>query len=199
MRPISKLVSVSTFVATLLCVAFSPSDAMEKKAVNPVVVIETSMGNITVELFQDLAPKTVANFLEYVKAGFYSDTVFHRVIKGFMIQGGGLTSAMEQKPTRSPVENEASNGEKNVRGAVAMARTSDIHSATAQFFINTVNNPFLDHRSTSPDGFGYCVFGKVSAGMEVVDKIENTPTGNKGMYRDVPMQPVIIKGVKLKN
>ncbi|MFO7459429.1 MAG: peptidylprolyl isomerase [Desulfatiglandales bacterium] len=172
---------------------------MEKKAVNPVVVIETTTGNITVELFQDRAPKTAANFLEYVKTGFYSDTVFHRVIKGFMIQGGGLTSAMEQKPTRSPVENEASNGEKNVRGAVAMARTSEIHSATAQFFINTVNNPFLDHRSTSPDGFGYCVFGKVSAGMEVVDRIENTPTGSKGMHRDVPIQPVIIKGVQLKN
>lgn len=199
MKATAKLLCVLTFIATAFFVAFSVSGAMEKKAVNPVVVIETTMGNITVELFQDRAPKTAANFLEYVKTGFYSDTVFHRVIKGFMIQGGGLTSAMEQKPTRSPVENEASNGEKNVRGAVAMARTSEIHSATAQFFINTVNNPFLDHRSTSPDGFGYCVFGKVSAGMEVVDRIENTPTGSKGMHRDVPIQPVIIKGVQLKN
>jgi cyclophilin family peptidyl-prolyl cis-trans isomerase len=143
--------------------------------------------------------KTVANFLEYVNSGFYKDTIFHRVIKGFMIQGGGLTAGLEQKPTRPPVENEAANGEKNMRGAVAMARTSEIHSATAQFFINTVNNPFLDHRSNSPEGFGYCVFGRVTGGMEVVDKIESSATGNKGMQRDVPIQPVIIKDVRLKD
>jgi peptidyl-prolyl cis-trans isomerase B (cyclophilin B) len=171
---------------------------MEKNAVNPVVVMETSLGDITIELLQDSAPKTVANFLDYVKAGFYRDTIFHRVIKGFMIQGGGLTAGMEQKPTRPPVENEAANGQKNMRGTVAMARTGEIHSATAQFFINTVNNSFLDHRSNNPDGFGYCVFGKVTDGMEVVDKIENSPTGNKGMFRDVPVQPVIIKDVRLK-
>jgi peptidyl-prolyl cis-trans isomerase B (cyclophilin B) len=199
MRPITRLLFVLSFGATVCFVAFSSSGAMEKKAVNPVIVIETSMGDITIELLQDRAPKTVANFLEYMKAGFYKNTVFHRVIKGFMIQGGGLSAAMEQKPTRSPVRNEASNGEKNVRGAVAMARTSEIHSATSQFFINTVDNSFLDHRSTSPDGFGYCVFGRVTGGMEVVDMIASTPTGNKGMYRDVPIQPVIIRDVGLKD
>lgn len=167
---------------------------MDKKAANPVVILETSMGDITIELLRDRAPKTVANFLEYVNSGFYKDTIFHRVIKGFMIQGGGLTAGMEQKPTRPPVENEAANGEKNMRGAVAMARTSEIHSATAQFFINTVNNTFLDHRSNSPEGFGYCVFGRVTGGMEVVDKIESSATRN-----DVPIQPVIIKDVRLKD
>ena len=172
---------------------------MEKKAANPVIIIETSMGDITVELHQDRAPKTVANFLEYVKAGFYKDTVFHRVIKGFMIQGGGLTVDMKQKPTRPPIENEATNGERNERGTIAMARTSDVHSATAQFFINTVDNSFLDHRSKSPDRFGYCVFGKVKSGMEVVDKIESVATETKGMYRDVPVKPVIIKDVRIRN
>lgn len=198
MSLISRLLCVLTFIATVLLVAFSPSRAMEKNAVNPVVVMETSLGDITIELLQDSAPKTVANFLDYVKAGFYRDTIFHRVIKGFMIQGGGLTAGMEQKPTRPPLENEAANGQKNMRGTVAMARTGEIHSATAQFFINTVNNSFLDHRSNNPDGFGYCVFGKVTDGMEVVDKIENSPTGNKGMFRDVPVQPVSIKDVRLK-
>ena len=171
---------------------------MEKEILNPVVIVETSMGDITIELLKDRAPKTVANFLDYVKDGFYRDTIFHRVIKGFMMQGGGLTAAMEQKPTRPPIENEAADGEKNLSGAVAMARTSAIHSATAQFFINTVNNPFLDHRSDSPDGFGYCVFGRVTGGMDVVDKIESSATGNKGMHRDVPLQPVIIRDVRLK-
>lgn len=199
MRLITRRFLVLPFIATAMLVAFSGSGAMGKKAVNPVVVMETSMGDITIELFQDRAPKTVANFLEYVKAGFYKDTVFHRVIKGFMIQGGGLTAGLEQKPTQPPVENEAANGEKNLRGTLAMARTSEIHSATAQFFINTVNNAFLDHRSKSPDGFGYCVFGKVTGGMDVVDTIESSPTGNKGMYRDVPLNPVIIKDARLKN
>lgn len=198
MKAKAKLLCILTLVATIFCVAFSSSGAMEKEAQNPVVVIETSMGEITIELFQNRAPKTVANFLEYVSSGFYRDTIFHRVINGFMIQGGGLSAGMEQKPTRPPIENEAANGERNMRGAVAMARTSEIHSATAQFFINTVNNPFLDHRSTTPEGFGYCVFGKVTAGMEVVDEIETSPTGNKGIYRDVPIQPVIIKDVRLK-
>jgi len=195
----SRFLRVLTFIATAFFVAFSTSGAMEKKAANPVVVMETGMGDITVELLQDRAPKTVANFLEYVNTGFYKGTIFHRVIKGFMIQGGGLTPGMEQKPTRPPVENEASNGEKNMRGAVAMARTSEIHSATAQFFINTVHNTFLDHRSNSPEGFGYCVFGRVTGGMEVVDKIESSATGSKGMIRDVPIQPVIIKDVRLKD
>jgi len=186
------------FSAVALHVSFSQGAAMEKKAANPVVVLETSLGDITIELYQESAPKTVANFLEYVKSGFYKDTIFHRVIKGFMIQGGGLTSDMQQKPTRPPVENEAANGEKNLRGTIAMARTSEVHSATAQFFINTVNNAFLDHRSQSREGFGYCVFGKVTAGMDVVDKIENSATGTQGMYRDVPTSPIVIKNARLK-
>jgi len=185
-------------LAVALLMSFSQGAAMEKKAANPVVVLETSMGDITVELYQGSAPKTVANFLEYVKAGFYKDTIFHRVIKGFMIQGGGLDAQMKQKPTRPPIENEATNGEKNLRGTIAMARTADLNSATAQFFINTVNNAFLDHRTETRDGFGYCVFGKVIAGMDVVDKIESSPTGNTGMYRDVPKSPIVIKNVKVK-
>jgi cyclophilin family peptidyl-prolyl cis-trans isomerase len=185
-------------LAVALLMSFSQGAAMEKKAANPVVVLETSMGDITVELYQGSAPETVANFLEYVKAGFYKDTIFHRVIKGFMIQGGGLDAQMKQKPTRPPIENEATNGEKNLRGTIAMARTADLHSATAQFFINTVNNAFLDHRTETRDGFGYCVFGKVIAGMDVVDKIESSPTGNTGMYRDVPKSPIVIKNVKVK-
>ena len=179
--------------------ASSQGAAMEEKNINPSVIIETSMGNITVELQQDKAPKTVANFLEYVKTGYFKGTIFHRVIKGFMIQGGGLSADMKGKPTQSPIENEASNGLKNARGTIAMARTAEIHSATSQFFINTVDNSFLDHRSKSPDKFGYCVFGKVTSGMDVVDKIEGVQTETKGMYQNVPTKPVVITDVKLKN
>jgi peptidyl-prolyl cis-trans isomerase B (cyclophilin B) len=186
------------FAVMALLITFSQGAAMEKKAGNPVVILETSMGDITVELYEKSAPKTVANFLGYVKAGFFTDTIFHRVIKGFMIQGGGLTADMKQKPTQQPVENEAANGEKNLRGTIAMARTSEIHSATSQFFINTVDNSFLDHRAKTREGFGYCVFGKVIAGMDAVDKIESSPTGTTGMYRDAPTVPVIIKNVRLK-
>ncbi len=200
MTSLSKVIGTLTFAMVALSItALSTGAAMEKKAVNPVVIIETSMGDIAVELYQDKAPKTVANFLEYVKDGFYKDTVFHRVIKGFMIQGGGLTADMKQKSVRPSIQNEASNGEKNERGTIAMARTSDVHSATAQFFINTVNNPFLDHRTQSPDGFGYCVFGRVTSGMDVVDKIESVATSTKGVYRDVPVEPVIIKDVRIRN
>ena len=172
---------------------------MEEKKVNPSVIIETSLGNITVELSQDKAPKTVANFLEYVKTGYYKGTVFHRVIKGFMIQGGGLSADMKNKSTQSPIENEAPNGLKNARGTIAMARTAEIHSATSQFFINTVDNSSLDHRSKSPDKFGYCVFGKVTSGMDIVDKIEGVQTETKGMYQNVPTKPVVITDVQLKN
>jgi len=171
---------------------------MEQKATNPVVILETSLGDIEVELYEKSAPKTVDNFMRYVKDGFYKNTIFHRVIKGFMIQGGGLTADMKQKPTRQPIENEATNGEKNLRGTIAMARTSEVHSASSQFFINTVDNAFLDHRSKTQEGFGYCVFGKVTAGMDVVGKIESSPTGTAGMFRDVPKVPVVIKDVRLK-
>ena len=165
---------------------------------NPMVVIETSMGNITVELYPDRAPKSVENFLSYVKDGFYEGTVFHRVMRGFMIQGGGLTADLARKPTRVPVENEASNGLKNQRGTLAMARTAEVNSATSQFFINTVNNGALDHKGMGANDYGYCVFGKVMEGMDVVDKIEKVETGTKSGYRDVPVEAVVIKSVRLK-
>lgn len=161
------------------------------------VLMETSKGVITLELDQEKAPETVANFLGYVDSGFYDNTIFHRVIEGFMIQGGGLTADMEKKPTRDPVKNEAQNGLKNVRGSIAMARTRDPHSATAQFFINHKDNGNLDYPSF--DGWGYAVFGKVTAGMDVVDAIAATPTGVKNGRRDVPNETVTIISVKRAN
>jgi len=190
---------LTVITLALVFAASSEGAAMEEKKVNPSVIIETSLGNITVELNQEKAPKTVANFLEYVKTGYFKGTIFHRVIKGFMVQGGGLSADMKNKPTQSPIENEATNGLKNARGTIAMARTAEIHSATSQFFINTVDNSFLDHRSTSPDKFGYCVFGKVTSGMDVVDKIEGAQTETKGMYQNVPTKPVLITDARLKN
>lgn len=164
---------------------------------NPTVLLETSSGDILIELFADKAPKTVENFLRYVNEDFYKGTIFHRVIKGFMIQGGGLTMKMEEKPTHEPIVNEAANGLKNLRGSVAMARTMDPHSATAQFFINTVNNASLDHSSLENSGFGYCVFGQVIDGMDVVDKIEKVKTTSKGIYDDVPKEMVLITSASL--
>lgn len=155
------------------------------------VILNTNHGDITIELDAEKAPKTVANFLEYVQAGFYDGTIFHRVIKNFMIQGGGFEAGMKQKQTNDPIENEAKNGLKNDKYTIAMARTSDPHSATAQFFINvTDGNGFLDY--PGQDGWGYCVFGKVSAGTEVVDKIKSVPTTRKGMHGDVPAEDVVI-------
>lgn len=156
------------------------------------IKLETSMGEILIELFEEQAPKSCANFLAYVNAGHYDGTVFHRVINGFMIQGGGMTEDMQEKPTSAPIENEADNGAKNAAYSVAMARTSDPHSATAQFFINVKNNDFLDHKSKTPDGWGYAVFGKVAKGHGVVNKIKGVGTGRKGAYDDVPMTPVVI-------
>ncbi len=155
------------------------------------VKLSTSAGDIVVELDAAKAPKTVANFVEYVKAGHYDGTVFHRVIPNFMIQGGGMTADMKEKPTRAPIPLESGNGLDNVRGTIAMARTMDPNSATAQFFINVTDNGFLN-KAQSRDGNGYAVFGKVVAGMDVVDKIRAVPTGTKGMHRDVPLQPVTI-------
>ena len=155
------------------------------------VVLTTNHGQITLELDAAKAPKTVENFISYVKAGHYDGTIFHRVIDGFMIQGGGFDSSMKQKSVNDPVENEAANGLKNVHYSVAMARTSDPHSATAQFFINTNDNGFLDHPGS--DGWGYCVFGKVTAGMDVVDAIGAVKTGRKSMFSDVPVEDVIIE------
>jgi cyclophilin family peptidyl-prolyl cis-trans isomerase len=165
---------------------------------NPVVVIETSMGDITVQLNQKRAPVSVENFLKYVKEGFYDGTIFHRVIPNFMIQGGGFTPDMGKKPTHEPIKNEAQNGLKNRKGTLAMARTPDINSATAQFFINTKDNGFLDNKGTSAQDFGYAVFGKVIEGMDVVEKIEKVKTGTKSGYQDVPMEPVVIKTIRLK-
>lgn len=160
-------------------------------------VIETSLGEITLELDAARAPLTVANFIEYAKAGHYKDTVFHRVINGFMIQGGGFTAAMEQKPTRPPIRNEAANGLKNTRGTIAMARTMVVDSATSQFYINLKDNGFLDHAAPDPRQFGYAVFGRVTKGLDVVDKIAQVRTGNVGYFQNVPTEPVIIRAVKI--
>jgi peptidyl-prolyl cis-trans isomerase B (cyclophilin B) len=156
------------------------------------VKLETTMGDIILELDSDLAPRTVENFIQYVKDGFYDGTIFHRVIKGFMIQGGGLSASMSQKPTRPPISNEADNGVKNERGTIAMARTPDPDSATAQFFINTVDNSFLDFSAKTPEGWGYCVFGKVTDGMDTVDAIEGVRTTMKKGMQDVPETQVVI-------
>ena len=156
------------------------------------VLLKTSMGNITLDLNDELAPKSTANFLEYVRSGHYNDTIFHRVIANFMIQGGGMTAGMKQKSTRAPIDNEADNGLPNKRGSVAMARTSDPHSATAQFFINTVDNAFLNFSAPSAQGWGYAVFGEVPDGMDVVDAIRKVPTGSSGFHQDVPKEDVTI-------
>ncbi len=171
------------------------SSAAEKKTDNPVVVMETSMGDITIELYKDKAPKSVENFLSYVKEDFYTGTIFHRVIKNFMIQGGGFTTAMVKKPVKPPIVNEATNGLHNNRGTIAMARTMDPNSATSQFFINTKDNAGLDRPQEKN---GYAVFGKVISGMGVVDQIENVSTTTKGSYQNVPVMPVVIKKVTLK-
>jgi len=157
------------------------------------VKLHTSLGTITLELFPEQAPESVKNFLAYVDAGHYDNTVFHRVIDGFMIQGGGFEPGMKQKSTREPILNEANNGLKNDRGTVAMARTSAPHSATAQFFINVADNDFLNFRSADGNGWGYCVFARVAEGMDVVDKIRKVATGNRGFHQDVPRDDVIIE------
>ncbi len=157
------------------------------------VRLHTNFGIITLDLDATKAPDTVANFLQYVKDGHYANTVFHRVIDGFMIQGGGFEPGMTQKPTRAPVKNEADNGLKNAAYTVAMARTSNPHSATAQFFINIAENDFLNFSAQTPQGWGYCVFGKVVEGAEVVDKIKKVKTGSRGMHQDVPLEDVVIQ------
>ena len=168
-------------------------------AANPMVEMKTSAGAIRIELYADKAPKSVANFLQYVKEGFYDGLVFHRVINGFMIQGGGhYPDLREKKISRPPIENEAGNGLKNEPGTLAMARKPDPHSATAQFFVNLANNAFLDFREASPAGFGYAVFGRVTEGMETVTRIAHLPTGPSGPFAaDVPRQPVVIESIKL--
>jgi peptidyl-prolyl cis-trans isomerase B (cyclophilin B) len=163
----------------------------------PYVELETTMGNIVIELNQEKAPNTVANFLEYVKSGHYDGTIFHRVIDGFMIQGGGMDANMKEKSTNAPIQNEADNGLKNEVGTIAMARTSDPHSATAQFFINVKDNSFLNFSGKNPQGWGYAVFGKVTEGMDIVNKIKGVPTGKYGFHADVPTTPVVITHAKI--
>ncbi|WP_159566473.1 peptidylprolyl isomerase B [Budvicia diplopodorum] len=161
------------------------------------VTLHTNHGDIVIKLFADKAPATVANFVDYCRSGFYDGTIFHRVIKGFMIQGGGFVSGMDQKATKDNIKNEANNGLKNTRGTLAMARTSAPHSATAQFFINVANNDFLNFRAENADGWGYCVFAEVVEGMDIVDAIENVKTSRSGMHQDVPVEDVIINNVTI--
>ena len=181
------------FIAGFFLAFFGTSEA---SAANPKVLLKTSKGDITLELFADKAPVSVKNFLDYVDAQFYDGLIFHRVIKGFMVQGGGLTADMSTRTSRAPIKNEAGNGLKNDRGTVAMARTGEVNSATCQFFINHANNDFLNHRDDTPDGFGYCVFGKVTAGMDVVDAIAVTPTMTVHGMKDVPREAVTIVSIR---
>ena len=202
------LFSTTLFVGTLMlgisgCNASEPGTQAVSTApaagqpANPRVLIETSKGNITVEVFPAQAPQSAANFLGHVKRGFYDGTVFHRVIPRFMIQGGGMTPDMAEKPKGAPIPNEADNGLKNLRGTLAMARTGDPHSATSQFFINVADNYFLNHRGKSVEGWGYAVFGQVVDGMDVVDAIVAVPRGNRGPHGDVPLEPVVMQRVTL--
>lgn len=161
------------------------------------ITLHTNYGDIIIELDFDKAPKTAANFKQYVEDGFYNGTIFHRVIDGFMIQGGGFTEDFEQKETRATIENEADNGLQNLTGTLAMARTNDPHSATAQFFINVKDNSFLNHSGKNSSGWGYCVFGKVTGGMDVVNKIKGVKTGSKGFHQDVPKEAVIIQSATI--
>lgn len=216
-KRIASLVSIMMVASAVLCfVQVSNAEGLESKDTsqqaapasadqgkdpasgNPRVVIKSSAGDIVLELDRKRAPLSVENFLQYAKDGFYNGTIFHRVISDFMIQGGGMEPGMKQKPTRSPIRNEATNGLKNQTGTIAMARTSVVDSATSQFFINCKDNSFLDHRDTTAQGYGYAVFGKVVEGMDVVRKIEKTRTGTKGPYRDVPVEDVLIVSVEIQ-
>ena len=176
----------------------APAQPSTSPTQDPVVILDTTAGAITIQLYADKAPDSVQNFLEYVKDGFYSGTIFHRVVAGYVIQGGGYTPELVEKSTRPPVRNEATNGLTNARGTVAMARMSAVRSATSQFFINLANNARLDHRGFSPDDYGYAVFGRVIAGMDVVDRIAAMPTGSREGMDDVPVTPVVIKSATVR-
>ncbi|MBD3337314.1 MAG: peptidyl-prolyl cis-trans isomerase [Candidatus Eisenbacteria bacterium] len=173
-------------------VAVAEEGASKEAAANK-VLFKTTKGDLVIELYPDEAPLTVDNFLRYVREGFYDGTIFHRVIPGFVIQGGGFTSEMNKKSTHPPIKNEADNGLKNLRGTLSMARTNDIHSATSQFFINLRDNASLDHRGDNPQAYGYAVFGKVVEGMDVVDEIAAVETGKRGMYSDVPKETIVVE------
>jgi len=195
------LLPIAVVLAAILSMVFYPDSKggkpmNETTASNPIVLIETSMGNITIELDMQNAPNSSENFLAYVDDGYFVDTTFHRVIPDFMVQGGGITADMQDKSSkRAPIENEANNGLKNDRGTLAMARTSDPHSATSQFFINHADNAFLNFTSESMQGWGYAVFGKVTEGMDIVDTIAQVPTGNKGGHQNVPIETITITAV----
>jgi peptidyl-prolyl cis-trans isomerase B (cyclophilin B) len=189
---------VSTFVIAMGALGVGCTQADDGKPLNPnnpIVMISTSLGDLKVELYKDKAPISVANFLAYANEKFYDGTIFHRVIPNFMVQGGGFTPDMQQKPTKASIKNEAGNGFKNELGTLAMARTPDVNSATAQFFINVKDNDFLNHKDDTMQGFGYCVFGKVIEGNKIVQKIVEVKTDSKGAYDDVPVEPVLIKSV----
>jgi cyclophilin family peptidyl-prolyl cis-trans isomerase len=181
--------------ACVMVAMAAPWAAQAQKASE--VVFQTTMGSFTVELYPEKAPKTVENFLQYVKDKHYDGTIFHRVINNFMVQGGGFTPAMQQKATRAPITLEANNGLKNERGTIAMARTADPHSATAQFFVNLKDNTFLNHTAPTQQGWGYVVFGRVTQGMDTIDKIRNAATTNSGMFQDVPQTPIVINSATL--
>ena len=188
--------SIATAQTQIVSALPQPAAPANSKESSMVVVIETTLGRITAELYPDKAPLSVSNFLAYVDSKFYDGTIFHRVIPGFMIQGGGFTSQMRQKPTQPPVKNEAGNGLKNDRGTLAMARTMVVECATAQFFINHKANAFRDLQDETPRGFGYTVFGKVTEGLEIVDKIAAVQTGNVGPFQNVPLTPVSITSIR---
>jgi len=191
MRILSLIVGIA--LITIGCSQGVTTDSSTETKGNPMVEMVTSSGTIQIELFPEQAPVTVSNFLAYVDSGFYNGTVFHRVIRDFMIQGGGFDAELNRKPTEAPITNEAANGLRNTRGTIAMARTMVPASATSQFFINTVDNPALDYRNDTPEGIGYCVFGRVIAGDDVVDAIQGVRTGISSGMRDVPIQPVMIE------
>lgn len=184
--------TILIMIAILICGCASKDKIEGNTMTNPKVTIKTNQGNVTVELHQNKVPDTVNNFLSYVDAKHYDNTIFHRVIDNFMIQGGGFTTEFKEKSTKDPIKNEANKGSKNTKGTLAMARTSDVHSATAQFFINVADNSFLDFQNPTPHGYGYCVFGEVTEGMDVVEKIKSATTGNKNGHQDVPTETITI-------
>ncbi len=184
-------------IATIVSVGFLAGLALAQAPASTKVLMKTSKGDITIELNAAKAPITVKNFLSYVQDGYFAGTIFHRVIPGFMIQGGGLTADMHEKASKPAIKNEAGNGLKNNRGTIAMARTPEVDSATCQFFINLVNNNGLDHKDDTENGFGYCVFGKVVAGMDVVDAIAKVKTGNRSGHQNVPLEPITILSVEI--
>jgi cyclophilin family peptidyl-prolyl cis-trans isomerase len=191
-----KFVNFSCILALVLFFVIPAGVAAQEEAGNPMVEVRTNLGDFTLELDPEKAPKSVENFLNYVDKKFYDGTIFHRVIPNFMIQGGGFMPDMMKKAAGAPIENEAKNGLKNLKGTIAMARTAEIHSATCQFFINVKDNQGLDFRGETPDKYGYAVFGKVIDGMDTVEKIEKVKTATKGAYGDVPDKPVIIKSMR---